>query len=352
MSEGLCTSCGAEISLTGGKDEINCAYCGTLVWRPEAETKYHEVMSSDIGDKLQLAQKSLKKGDSKEMSEIALRFYDQAIEQDKNAVEAWFGRGFCLVHGLFEHCGGESQFGYKTIEGISSLESAIRLATNPESARRRAGIVIAERVAKFNKKPFWHFPNPIEVTHCDTLLVWAIDKYPQSEFLLKTGVEFYMWARKKAWEEIKDSIGMISEESQIRRRSIKTLLDTSLTPNLQKYLPAIAAMDPVYMKEVIERLRLLGEEMKDVRQDIAKKSGCFIATACYGNYDHAVVMELRHFRDECLETTSIGRAFVWLYYKCSPTLAGIVAINGIFKALARVLIVAPALAIARSFKGK
>jgi predicted RNA-binding Zn-ribbon protein involved in translation (DUF1610 family) len=349
MSEGLCTSCGAEISLTDGKDEINCAYCGTLAWRPEAETKYNEVMSGSIGDKLQLAEKSFRNGES---SEIAFRLYDQAIEEDENAVEAWFGRGFCLVNGLFGHCEGGLQFGYKTAEGISSLESAIRLATNPESARRRAGIVIAERVAKFNKKPFWHFPNPIEVTHCDTLLVWALDKYPQSEFLLKTGVEFYMWARKKAWEEIKDSIGMISEESQIRRRSIKTLLDTSLTPNLQKYLPAIAVMDPVYMKEVIERLRLLGEEMKDVRQDIVKKSGCFIATACYGNYDHPVVMELRYFRDNCLETSTVGQAFVRWYYQWSPTFASLLAKNRMLKALARGMIVVPVVLIARLIRGK
>lgn len=31
MSEGLCTSCGAAVNLAAGQDEINCAFCGTLL---------------------------------------------------------------------------------------------------------------------------------------------------------------------------------------------------------------------------------------------------------------------------------------------------------------------------------
>jgi hypothetical protein len=79
----------------------------------------------------------------------------------------------------------------------------------------------------------------------------------------------------------------------------------------------------------------------------ATKSGCFVATACYGNYDHPVVVELRHFRDDCLEASTAGRAFVGWYYKWSPAFARLVANNGVLKALARFLIVGPALAVAR-----
>jgi cold shock CspA family protein len=49
--------------------------------------------------------------------------------------------------------------------------------------------------------------------------------------------------------------------------------------------------------------------------------GCFIATAVYSDYNHPKVIALRHFRDNRLKTSSLGRKFVALYYKKSPSIA-------------------------------
>ena len=49
--------------------------------------------------------------------------------------------------------------------------------------------------------------------------------------------------------------------------------------------------------------------------------GCYIATAVYGSYDAAPVLVLRRFRDERLARTSIGRAFIRVYYWVSPPMA-------------------------------
>lgn len=46
--------------------------------------------------------------------------------------------------------------------------------------------------------------------------------------------------------------------------------------------------------------------------------GCYIATMCYGNYDHPQVMVLRDFRDSVLLQHSWGKAFVRFYYRNSP----------------------------------
>jgi len=50
--------------------------------------------------------------------------------------------------------------------------------------------------------------------------------------------------------------------------------------------------------------------------------GCFIATACFGSYDHPFVKVLRQFRDKCLLTNPVGSAFVRWYYRHSPAGAG------------------------------
>ena len=107
----------------------------------------------------------------------------------------------------------------------------------------------------------------------------------------------------------------------------------------------------LYLESLIEETPKLEQKpTTDKMPEGKKKSGCFVATACYGNYDHPVVMELRHFRDDCLETSTAGRAFVRWYYQWSPAFASFVAKNKILKTLSRVLIVAPAVMIARAVK--
>lgn len=51
-----------------------------------------------------------------------------------------------------------------------------------------------------------------------------------------------------------------------------------------------------------------------------KKGGCYIATSVYGAYDCPEVWTLRRFRDDTLEKTWYGRAFISLYYAISPAM--------------------------------
>lgn len=56
-----------------------------------------------------------------------------------------------------------------------------------------------------------------------------------------------------------------------------------------------------------------------------QKSGCFVATACFGSPDHPVVTTLRDFRDRRLTRTALGRGFIRWYYANGPALASWIA---------------------------
>ena len=49
-----------------------------------------------------------------------------------------------------------------------------------------------------------------------------------------------------------------------------------------------------------------------------KANACYIATMVYGDYNHPQVVALRRFRDNTLQNSSLGRAFIHFYYKNSP----------------------------------
>lgn len=71
------------------------------------------------------------------------------------------------------------------------------------------------------------------------------------------------------------------------------------------------------------------------------KSGCFIATACYGNYNAAEVLVLRNYRDNVLLKTNVGRVAVDIYYLISPPIARLLDKSESLKAFIRKNILAP-----------
>ena len=64
-----------------------------------------------------------------------------------------------------------------------------------------------------------------------------------------------------------------------------------------------------------------------------RQSACYIATAVYGSYDCPEVWTLRRFRDNTLDRTWYGRAFIRTYYAVSPTLVRWFGTTGWFRSL-------------------
>ena len=70
-------------------------------------------------------------------------------------------------------------------------------------------------------------------------------------------------------------------------------------------------------------------------------SGCFIATATMGDYNHPYVIELRHFRDQVLQQHVVGRRSIKIYYRYSPFFAQIISKSQFLKKITYHLIVSP-----------
>jgi ribosomal protein L7/L12 len=82
------------------------------------------------------------------------------------------------------------------------------------------------------------------------------------------------------------------------------------------------------IKLVRDSMRIGLKEAKDAVEGASadlgipvSPSACFIATACYGSYDHPDVLTLRRWRDNHLQHTAPGRLFIDLYYRISPAIA-------------------------------
>jgi hypothetical protein len=64
---------------------------------------------------------------------------------------------------------------------------------------------------------------------------------------------------------------------------------------------------------------------------------CFVATAAFGA-DHAMVRNLRAWRDQVLRNSEAGRWFIRTYYRVSPPLAGWIAHRPLARAVARTVL--------------
>lgn len=71
------------------------------------------------------------------------------------------------------------------------------------------------------------------------------------------------------------------------------------------------------------------------------KSGCFVATATMGSYNHPTVIHLREFRDMFLLEREWGTLFVKYYYKYSPYTAKIIEKSSILRFASNLIIIKP-----------
>lgn len=101
-------------------------------------------------------------------------------------------------------------------------------------------------------------------------------------------------------------------------------------------------VESFYVDQFIEIIKVNWTKITPPRPKVEEdKSGCFVATACYDDYDHPIVLQLRFFRDNFLQKRDWGQKFIKAYYKHSPKYARYIARNNFLKTISKFIIIKP-----------
>lgn len=94
-----------------------------------------------------------------------------------------------------------------------------------------------------------------------------------------------------------------------------------------KQLASFIRYTPIY-SDIIRRAEIFQRSAKNpaiikqfLKMSSESRPRCFIATAAFESAYSPEVLQLRQFRDQVLKKHTLGRAFVYYYYKLSPRIA-------------------------------
>ena len=76
-------------------------------------------------------------------------------------------------------------------------------------------------------------------------------------------------------------------------------------------------------------------------REMPKPPACYIATACYGDYEAKEVLVFRNFRDKVLLNSFLGKLFVMGYYRFSPFIALLLEKKIILNSIVKYVILNP-----------
>lgn len=123
-------------------------------------------------------------------------------------------------------------------------------------------------------------------------------------------------------------------------------------PKCQKIITCLKLQQDEFSIENLS-LELFSKEIEQLAPPItiaaasSKKSGCFIATAATGSYNHPLVVELRDFRDNWILKKSWGEGFVNWYYKYGSIAAKLIEKSSILRKFSYCFIVKPVVFFSR-----
>ena len=331
-----CASCGASLEDFKGKDEVKCDFCSniTKVIRPVEVTLSDSASKNIDTDRfnniISIMDKSMIAGNYKE----AYEYCNKALEIDPSNASLWENKAICSfwIRTDSEIIGTEAK---EILTYLNAAKSA-----NPDSVTYEttssslASNLFYAVYYKYLLKSFdassngknsdsWTEGSVKEFISYLNLMDLCFDISPSKLYLEKAIYEL-TGLNKVGWIEVKKDIPQ--NQNWLKSYSFDAVKTRA------KYINKLKKFDSTYTEPEF------------------KKSGCFIATAAMGSYDHPQVMELRHFRDEWILTKNWGESFVKWYYHYGEKAAKVIDKSFVLKKFSYLLIVKPLVYLSRIVK--
>jgi tetratricopeptide (TPR) repeat protein len=301
-----CPNCGGELQLPENRTSVSCIYCDTKIIVSEAIKQ----KDKDIEPLLKLMQDSF---DARGNGDELINYSNKVLEIDSNNALAMFYKGIAYYW----------QFKFK--EGFVYIEKAIQLDSSIDFKTKIYDIIINWSKRAFDTIYYrWNISPGNEKTHCNTFF----NRAGYDKNLLQELDRTYALNTKEVIKLVEFAIKLFPEKVDGHFAILRKLNEFS--------------SNNYSWSSVISRHELRLKEMgKQLPNNSKKKSGCFIATAAMGDYDHPIVVDLRLFRDNWLLKRKWGVSFTSWYYTHGPKAAKIIEKSFLIKKITFFLIVKP-----------
>lgn len=305
-----CPNCGGPNTISEGLKDQKCVFCGTTFISKEVEDNTTNIKPENdkIYNWMMMAETAREGGDHNE----AINYYNKILEENSSHAASWFGKGTSIIW--------SSKLGdIKMKEALSYYKNAIKFSNGKEMEKAVAD-ELNSVVGLFYLEIASHYRRFRKLTTAE------VDFY--SRFItLDAGLAFGLVCNPDNEQLIDNGIYLVNE-------LIKTIG--------AKYA-AVLETDKIKEKYIKEKKRLKPdwEEPKSSEPKSSTGSGCFVATATMGDYNHPAVLQLRFFRDAYLLQRNWGRIFTRFYYKWGPYPANVIKKSDVLKKLSYYIIVKP-----------
>jgi tetratricopeptide (TPR) repeat protein len=322
-----CPQCSGSLQVPDDRDVVKCMYCGVDVIVRQAI----RAVAGDSKNLLELAQAASSAGNHGE----AYQYFTKVLEVDPTNAEAWFGKGSAAG---WQSTLSSFRFG----EMMVAYDKAISLSTDQSQTRMREACALSQNSV---------------ATAC-----YALSRQHMLEFVaLPDTWQDYIPRCRQVLDLLQSAQALAPDNQQIIENIILVCQDNiegvTFNDPYDNDAPKGWHLSTDYEAEIrsiltdyAERLRQLNPEYVAPNPVAKKPSACFVVTAALNDEQHPSVVFLREFRDEELSRSKIGRSMIAFYARHGPTLAQGIRGSRVARGLARVLVVAPAVAIVRVFK--
>lgn len=338
-----CPNCGGELQLPEDKNKVTCMYCDSSIVVSEAIDQKKKNISEDADKLLSLINSTIESSDLEQAS----KNINQLLELDPDNSHAWVLKGKVAFLKVAKEMKKPPSDPRGLDDSVLSIDlhatlnegfnKAIALAGDDPVVREIIGLELHNSIKICSRA----------IIHAETKkFFYGIKMYESSANtrkrhwlkLLKQSIEIEMKA-----SEYHESFDLADNVRYILAMGKGIWMagtnDFRLSSDLDSWNNNLQAK---YTKEY--------EERAAKNKSKSKGSGCFIATAAMGDYNHPVVVDLRNFRDQWLLQRNWGAKFTNWYYTNGSKAASLIEKSFILRKLTFIFVVKPLQIITKKLK--